>query len=373
MKIIEKYITSTFFKSLVLAVIVFSLLICITYVFDRIYMIFKNDAPFSLFLLSLLYSFPNWFSLVFPIAILLATLFSIGDLARNNEITALRTSGMSVFSISKPLFITGFIVTIFFILFNDTILVNSNRKFTEVWKYGIKKQQYLTNEGFNIVQIEKDKIFSAKKIDGNTEKISGLILIKFDDKMDLVEKLTAKEATWQNKYLELSDISIVTFPNGNISSKYISSEKIEFGRKPSEFINVRKNPEEMSYDDLSNLIIRLKKSGIPSHQEMVQKYNKLAKPFANIIMIFLGIPFAIKTARTAKIFSFAISILTGFLYWGIMSVGLALGMNRTIHPILAAWISNIIFLILALFLINKIEKQFYWKKLLFWKTQTTNT
>ncbi|HAX61211.1 MAG TPA: hypothetical protein DCX95_01430 [Elusimicrobia bacterium] len=356
MKIIDRYVTVSFLKSLFFAVAVFSLIICITYIFDRLNIVFKLGAPISLFLLSLGYSYPAWLSLVFPVAGLLAALFSMGDMARNNEITALRTSGFSILRIAAPLISAGIILSVFFMFFDNTVLIQSNKKYTKIWKYKIKKQAYQPNEGFNVVQIENDKIFSAKIIDGNNEKITGLILLGLDNQMNFNEKITAKEAIWKNGELELTDATESRFDNGNFIVKKFPLKTIQFAKKPSEFINIRKNPDEMSYNEISDLILRLKKSGIPSHQEQIQKYSKLAKPVAILIMILLGIPFAIKTAKTAKIFSFAVSIFTGFLYWGVVSLFLAMGMNKTIKPLFAAWMPNLIFLIVAAILIYRTEK-----------------
>jgi len=356
MKIIDRYVTVSFLKSLFFAVAVFSFIICITYIFDRLNIVFKLGASLSLFLLSLVYSFPNWLSLIFPVASLLAALFSIGDLARNNEITALRTSGLSILRIAAPIIFSGIILSVFFMFFDNTVLVQSNKKYTKIWKYKIKKHTEQPNEGFNVVRIEKDKIFSAKIIDGNNEKITGLILLGLDTEMNLNEKITAKEATWKNGKLKLTDATESRFDNGNFIVKKFPVKKIQFAKKPSEFINIKKNPDEMSYNEISDLIIRLNKSGIPSHQEQVHKHSKLAKPSAILIMILLGIPFAIRVAKTAKIFSFAVSIFTGFLYWGAVSLFLAMGMNKTVEPMFAAWMPNLIFLLVAAVLIYKTEK-----------------
>lgn len=368
MKIVDRYVTTSFLKSLFFAVTVFSIIICITYIFDRLSIVFKLGAPISLFILSLGYSFPGWLSLIFPVASLLAAMFSMGDLARNNEITALRTSGLSILRISLPMIFAGVILSTFFVFFDNTVLVRSNKKYVAVWKYKIKKQAEQPNEGFNVVQIDGDKIFSAKIIDGNNEKITGLIILGLDKQMNLLEKTTAKEAIWKDGFLELTDATEGHYENGNFAPplhagtgagfivKKFPLKTIQFAKKPSEFINIKKNPDEMSYKEISDLIVRLDKSGIPSHQEQVHKHSKLAKPGAILIMILLGIPFAIKTARTAKIFSFAVSIFTGFLYWGTLSIFLAMGINKTIKPLFAAWMPNIIFLIVAACLIYKTEK-----------------
>ncbi|MEW6557410.1 MAG: LptF/LptG family permease [Elusimicrobiota bacterium] len=356
MKIVDRYLLRAFLKSLLLSVVIFLFIICITYIFDRINIIFKFNAPLSLFLLSLWYSLPNWFALVFPVAGLLAVLFSLGDLARNNEITALRTSGLSILRVSVSVIFTGLFLTIFFVFFNNTVLVNSNKHYTRIWKYKIKKQKPQLAQGYNIVQIENDKIFSAKTIDPKTEKITGLILLELDANMKLTEKIVAREAFWKEGNLELVDVSFSRFSNNRYSIKKFRTKKIPFDKKPSEFLNIKRNPDEMTYNELAQLIVRLDKSGIPSHQEQTHKHSKLAKPFAILVMLLLGIPFAVKMARTAKIFSFAVAIFIGFLYWGAVSISMALGMSRTLSPVVSAWFANILFLVIAAILIYRTER-----------------
>jgi len=336
-----------------MAAIVFSLIICITYIFDKMSIMSRYGATLSQFLLSLVYSLPSWISLIFPVAVLLAVLFSIGNLARNNEITALRTSGLGVLRITSSAIYIGIFITVFFILFNNTVLINSNKKFSKIWKYEIKKQKYQIYEDFNVVQIENGSIFSAKFIDGKNESISQLMMLKLNSSYEITEVFSAKEAKWQNGYLELSTVTASEYQNGNLTVRTSAAEKIPFAKKPSEFINIKQNPDEMSYDEISNLSKRLKQAGLPAYKEDVYKYSKMARPFANIIMVLLGIPFAIKTARTAKIFSFFVSILTGFLYWGTESLGLALGMNQTLPPFMSAWLANFTFLVVAAVLLYK--------------------
>ncbi len=347
MNIIDKYITRQFIKSLLMAATVFTLIICITYIFDKMSMMSKYSATFRQLFISLFYSLPSWVSLVFPIAMLLAVLFSIGNLARTNEITALRTSGLGILRITSPAVVSGVIVTLFFLFFNNTILVNANKKFSKIWKYEIKKQQYQIYEDFNVVQNEKGKILSAKYIDGKNETISNLLILTLDDRLEVADMLSAQEAKWQDGFLILSSATTGSFSNGTFSIKTAISSKIPFSKKPSEFINLKRNPDEMSYEEMSDLSRRLKRAGIPSYREDVYRFSKMARPFANIIMVLLGIPFAIKTARTAKVFSFSVSIFTGFLYWGADSLGLALGMNQTLPPLAAAWLANLIFLGIA--------------------------
>lgn len=344
MSIIDKYITKTFIKSLFMAAAVFTFIICITFIFDKLSVMSKYSATFVQLLISLAYSLPAWLSLIFPIAVLLAVLFSIGNLARFNEITALRTSGVGILRITSPVIYLGIFITVFFIFFNNTVMVSSNRKFSKIWRYEIKKQKYQIYEGFNVVQIEKGNIFSAKFIDGKNETISQLLILKLNDKFEITNTVAAKEAKWENGYLQLTGITESGMKDGDLTVSALNTGRIPFEKKPSEFITIKRNPDEMSYGEISGLSRRLKQSGIPSHKEDVYKYSKIARPFANIIMVLLGIPFAIKTARTAKIFSFSISIFTGFLYWGIESMGLAFGMNQTIPPFAAAWLSNFTFL-----------------------------
>ncbi len=141
-----------------------------------------------------------------------------------------------------------------------------------------------------------------------------------------------------------------------LKEEYFSRKAFLLPEKPKDFSQEPKKPEEMNSSELRSYISKLQTTGIPAWREKVQLHLKVAFPFSNLVMVFLGVPFAILNPRSGKIMGFSISFFTSFLYWGVMSLGQALGENKILLPFLGAWIANVLFVLLGIVLLWKVRK-----------------
>ena len=135
-------------------------------------------------------------------------------------------------------------------------------------------------------------------------------------------------------------------------------ERIELiDEKPKDFARADLQPDLMSYWQLKKYIRRLKNSGFKANKELVIFYNKLAFPLANFIIVFFAVPFTLTRARSGNLFlGIALSIIISFSYWGINALCLSLGKIGVLSPLLAAWLTNIVFLFIGIWLIESVKK-----------------
>jgi lipopolysaccharide export system permease protein len=91
-------------------------------------------------------------------------------------------------------------------------------------------------------------------------------------------------------------------------------------------------------------------------KEYVELYLKISFPFANFIIIILGIPLAANPRRSGGTVGFGLSITISFIYFVILRAGQSFGYNSSLPPLLAATIGNIIFLIIGLLMFIKTRK-----------------
>jgi lipopolysaccharide export system permease protein len=83
---------------------------------------------------------------------------------------------------------------------------------------------------------------------------------------------------------------------------------------------------------------------------------KLSQPFATVIIVLFGVPFAATRRRGGLVLGFGLSLLVCFVYFGFMQIGKILGYHGTIEPLVAAWAGNATFGLLGAILIIRVPK-----------------
>ena len=71
-----------------------------------------------------IYTIPYYCSIAFPMSLLIATVFTFGSLQKNNELTAIKSSGISIRKVGMPLLLLGVIFS-FALFFFDNLLVTN--------------------------------------------------------------------------------------------------------------------------------------------------------------------------------------------------------------------------------------------------------
>jgi lipopolysaccharide export system permease protein len=100
----------------------------------------------------------------------------------------------------------------------------------------------------------------------------------------------------------------------------------------------------MSFTELRTYIQKIKAAGYDATRYLVDLYAKLSYSFLNMIMVLIGIPFALKTGRSGgATLSIGISVLIGFSYGVIFYIFLSFGKSGMLPPILSAWTPTFIF------------------------------
>jgi lipopolysaccharide export LptBFGC system permease protein LptF len=113
----------------------------------------------------------------------------------------------------------------------------------------------------------------------------------------------------------------------------------------------------MNYHKLKGYIERLSGSGAKIVQKLlVDLHYKISFAFVSLVIIFLGIPFALSAQGTGKVASIGMCIVIGFFYYTVEALSLALGKRGTLPPFLSAWFANILFSTVAMMLMHRTPK-----------------
>lgn len=365
MRILDRYILKSAVLIFISCIFIFLFLYCIIDVLTNLEDILKHRVELSILVQYYLYFLPIMFAQVSPFACLLSTLYTFGRLNHNNEIIAMRSSGLSIFQITKTVILFGLLVSLFAFWVNDRLVPKSlaiTQQRREQFSEGSKKQKEKKQETINNLCMYglKNRLFYINKFYPATNTMEGIVILEHDEHQELIRKIVANRGVYHEGLWRFYQSITYNFDkNGQIIEEplYLEEEIMPISETPHDFISQRQRIDFMTIAQLEDYIWKLSRSGATTviRNLKVSLYQRYASPFTNLVIILLGIPFSLIMRRRATgISSIGVSILVGFLYYILEAVSIAFGMGGILSPILAASASHIIALVFSLYLINSL-------------------
>ena len=306
---------------------------------------------------------PIIFVQVSPIACLLSVLYTFGALNRNNELIAMRSSGLNIFQITKTVIIFGVIVSACVFWVNDRFVpssMSSTEKIRAQMESGKKRAKEKEREVIANLSMYglKNRLFFVNKFSPAANTMERIIILEHDEKQNITKKIVANKGVYKDGRWIFYQCITYHFDESvqmKEEPQYSEEEVMDIPETPRDFLHQMLHPDYMSISQLKNYMLKLSKSGATTviRNLKVDLYQRFASPFTSIVIIFLGIPFAMMMKKRATgMSSVGLSIMVGFLYYVLNAVSIALGKAGILIPALAASLSHIVALAVALYLIE---------------------
>ncbi len=183
-------------------------------------------------------------------------------------------------------------------------------------------------------------------------------ILYLDDAFQARRSVYAKTGRWNGENWILQDGFKRQFPpGGSQTATTFKQLSLSLHASPEDFHISRKTGDELSFTELWSLLQQLRASGYPSTSYAVDLHAKVSYSFINIIMAILGIPFALMIGRSGGMaLGIAASTCLGLTYWVFFSFCVSLGKSGVLTPFIAAWIANIIFGMLGIYLFLRVRQ-----------------
>ena len=359
MNILWRYICREFLKILLLSMSAFILIYLIVDFFARMDTFLEHRATSSLVFLYYLHQIPGIGFQILPLGVLMATLLSLGILSRNNEITAMKANGISLYRITFPLLLLGIVASGLCFIGNEFIVPFSNRQSDSILLTEIlKKPRKTFIRNYKVWYRSRNAIYNFQVFNPQQDLLEGITLFEFDDDFKLLRRIDAKRALWKGDAWHFYDVTIRDFDKTRATQTIRFEERvIPIPETPDVFKEERRDTEEMGYYDLRSYIRRIKNGGYDATKYIVDLYAKISFPFACAIMVFIGIPFSVKTARSGGVtLSIVMSIAIGFFYWIILNLSLSLGHSGWLPPQLSAFAPHALFGLAGIYVLISIRQ-----------------
>jgi lipopolysaccharide export system permease protein len=346
MNILDKYLIKRFLKTYFFAVLVIVLIIMVIDFVEKNDDFIQKKAPMRAILLSYYANLaPYWANYISPLMIFISTVFFTAQMAAHSEIVAILSSGTSFRRLMVPYIMGASVIAVLSFAMVGWILPRANKVRLAFESVYINDKFYFSDRDFHTAVAPNTYAYMSSY---NNETKTGydFTLEKIADNK-LIEKLSAKRIEWNDstKRWKISDYKIRTL--GIMKDKMtfnIASKDTVINLAPSVY-------ETFTIPELQERISLIKSrgaEGIESFQ--IEFYQRIATPFAVIILSLMGLIVSARKARGGVGFQIAIGFVLAFVYilFYIMSKGIAESGNM--QPILAVWLPNIVFASIGTFM-----------------------
>lgn len=357
MGILAKYFSREFLKLFVLLEFVFlSMYLLIQFILSLDDFVEAN-APSSLMVVYLFYNTPLIVVQLVPVATLISVIVMFSVMDKNNEITAIKSCGLSILRISQPVIIVSVLVSIGVFLISELVVPYSIARANEIWQVGLNKGKKMGFYGQNNIWYRgSGSIYWIRHFDSDKKAMEDLTFYFFDDSFRLTKRIDAKRGIWAGNKWEIREgmVQEVT-SDGGYDLKRFDRIYLTLPERPEEFARTPKKPEEMSYWQLTRYAKRIREEGYDATEYSVDMNIKLAYPLINVILVLIGIPIALslKRGRTPLAVSLGVSIC--FLYLLGLGLSRSLGLSGLLPPGISAWLANIVFFLFGIYLMMRLE------------------
>ncbi|MBO4730755.1 MAG: LptF/LptG family permease, partial [Bacteroidaceae bacterium] len=298
--------------------------------------------------------FANLFSSLF---VFISVIFFTSKLADRSEIIAMRSNGMSFKRILRPYIISAVLIGLLNLVLGAYVIPHSNKSRTDFENQYIKKRQITIVDNVQL-QVDTGVIAFFSSFNINTKSGSGFSLDKFRNKK-LVSHLTALRVQYDTIADRRYQWHIYNY---SIRELHGMHEKITSGVEldtiivvePRDLLYTRNQQETMTTPEISEYIDKQRMRGSANVSTFEVEYHKrFASAFAAFILTIIGVTLSCEKRKGGMGLSLGLGLALSFGYILFQTISASFATNGGWPPMLAVWIPNIIFSVVAFVLYRR--------------------
>lgn len=315
--------------------------------------LFKGSASMLTLIDFLFYSTPQFVYFLMPIAVLVATLVTIGTLSKTGELTVMRSCGISLYRLSLPLLVAAAVWSVMLFTLEERVLAQANKKKTtieDVIRERPTSTQDITSRHW--LAGTRGRIYYYGAYDQRKRQFVNLSIYDIAETPYRVSRHT---------FVPRAALSRGAWSGGPgwTQSFPVSGPPVQdaFERRALALDSVRyfetetRDAEAMTVSQLGEYVKTLKASGLSSGSFDVELQRKYAMPLMTLIMTLIAIPFGVTTGRRGALYGIGLAIALAFTYQIFFIAFGFFGSADLLPAVLAAWAPNLLFLAGASYLL----------------------
>ncbi|MCM1033709.1 MAG: LptF/LptG family permease [Odoribacter sp.] len=352
-RIIDRYIIKKFLGTYIFAI---ALLLAIVVMFD-VNEKFDSFAKAPLkativdYFVNFLPYFANQFS---PLFTFIAVIFFTSKLAGNNEIIAMLSTGMSYNRLLRPYLFSALVIAAATWVLGAYIIPPANVKRIDYTNTYVKNKR--VDYGANIMlKVAPGEIAYMSRYDNITKTGSRFQLDKFDEDKHIKSRLTARSIGWDTLYSwKIYDYVIRDFRDDREYIRRGTSLDTTIPFEPRDFLIAKNDHEKMTTPALARYIDRQRNRGVANIQSFeVEYHRRYAMCAAAFILTVIGMALSSRKVKGGLGVNIGIGLVLSFSYILFMAITQSFAYSGLTSPLIAMWIPNIIYAVIAVILYNR--------------------
>tara|TARA_B100000949_G_C14288209_1_gene455553 strand:+ start:3948 stop:5024 length:1077 start_codon:yes stop_codon:yes gene_type:complete len=278
---------------------------------------------------------------LFPYALLIGAMLSLGAMAADMEFVAMQSAGVSVMQTIYIILVQTFLISVIFYLVSDFSVPNLNKKAESIKNVALNKK--VVHKANGVWFKDQNKFINIDEVYSNS-KLKNISVFKYDYSLKLQSLRHIQEATFNNGEWTLKDVKETSFIAKPITTKhYHSLVEVDFISPQLLDVTIYK-PNTLSLGDVMKNIKYLNENKLDDSIQKRIFWDKLFKPFSTVIMIFLAMPFLFGKYRTnTQGKRIVVGLLIGIIFFVTTTILPNLGTVIGLSPFLNVFLPNILF------------------------------
>ncbi len=298
--------------------------------------------------------------MIAPAAMILGAAVAVSTFRKTREYTAMRAMGLGPWRLAVPVLAVTFGLGVGLVILHDVVGVRAAERAEEIgalrFGRGGDKRRYLAarepKRWFRGADGRRIYNLRGTHPEGGFARVT---VLEVDPEFNLVRRIDAGRMRAAGSEWLLEEVEDRTFrPDGAIVLETAGARRYRFDEPPDAFSVVPGRPSQMRWNLLLRQIDLRRRLGLPVADFLLERYNRLAYPFAGLSGALVAVALALRRNRKGHVSSALVeSVGVSMVFWGVQGVSWALALSGRVPPSIAAWAPNAIFLAGGLFAVRR--------------------
>jgi lipopolysaccharide export system permease protein len=355
MNLLQRYVFKELLFPFLMGIGIFTFVLIMDKIFALTDLIVKYGVPAWTVLKLMLYILPATFAITIPMGCLVAVIVAFSRLKTDNELTAMKASGVSLIPLTAVALLFGGVLTLTMVWFDNSVLPSSNFAYKSLYYNVVSKRAAIVIREHVFVNDFDGYIFRVGETNPLSNELKDVIVFSLGRKPeDPLRTILAKRGRLitddksrrvmlrlEDGYVQMTQAKDpAAFARLEFDGNLLDLDINHTLANPAS--ENQKSAREMSMGEIQTEIKSGRSVGEDFNLLKVEWHKKLSIPFACLAFVLIGVPLGVLAPRSGKYLAYFVGVALIFMYYILLSLGETFGTQGRLTPFLSMWIPNLV-------------------------------